>query len=386
MTDIVPLPSRGRAVVVAGTLLLAVAAVAVARLSPRRGAMTALPTRDVPKMVDGSLVFSKAFRERAGLEFTKAERARFVPNVRVVGTVAFNPSFVAAVGTRLRGTVRRTFKYDGDEVAAGDPLGEVESAELGEAQAAVAQAQAQLDAAERHAKRERTLFEQQLTTAREAEIAEAELSTARSSLQAAKQRVQSFGGDGTFGLFVLRSPLGGHVVEQNVSPGQSVDGTVVAYRVAHLDHLWIELSLFERDLPNVDVGDDVEVSPLAEPLAKIAGKVAHVGEVIDPQTRSTDVRVAVDFPKVHLRAGQSVRATITGSTVARDALLIPRSAVVHFDGKPTIFVAQGDDRVTATTVRLGNEDTNSYEVLEGVQEGELVARAGVFALKSELFR
>jgi cobalt-zinc-cadmium efflux system membrane fusion protein len=342
--------------------------------------------RDVPSLEGNTVVFSTAYRERAGLAFTKVERTSFKPTVRVVGTVAFNPSYVAAIGTRLRGTVRRTFKYEGDRVTANEPLAEVESAELGEAQASVAQSEAAAQAAEVQARRESDLLDKSLTTAREAEIAQTDLTTHRAALQAAQQRVKAYGGGGGFGVYVLRSPLAGHVVERNVSPGQSVDGTIVGYKVADLAHLWIELSVFERDLAAVHTADEVDVSPLADLAVKMPGKVAHVGEVIDPVSRSTGVRIAVDNPKVHLRPGQSVQATITGGSVEREAMLIPHSAVVYIDGKATVFVEEGATRVRAVPVRLGASDGEQHEVLEGLTPGQSVACAGVFALKSELFR
>lgn len=342
--------------------------------------------RDVPRLEGSTIVFSPAFRDRAGVKFAKAERAPFKPTVRVVGTVSFNPSYVAAIGTRLRGTVRRTFKYEGDRVAANEPLAELESAELGEAQATIAQSQATQQAAEVHARRERELLEKGLTTAREAEVANTELLTSTAGLRAAEQRVKAFGGTGAFGLFILKSPIGGHVVERQISPGQSVDSNVVGYKVADLDHIWIELSVFERDLASVHVNDDAEVTPLAQPNQKIAGRVAHVGEVINPTTRSTAVRVTVDHPKHHLRVGQSVHATITSGTSEREATLVPQSAVIFVDGKPTVFVADGDTRAHAVQVRLGAVDGTRQEILDGVEPGQLVASAGIFALKSELFR
>lgn len=343
--------------------------------------------RDVPHIENGAIVFSATYRERAGIGFQAATREPFKPTVRVVGTVSFNPSYVAAIGTRLRGTVRRTFKYEGDRVKAGEALAEVESAELGEAQSSAAQAQTTFNTAELQARREKELLDKSLTTAREAEIAASELANQGVGLKAAQQRVQALGGGaGAFGLFVVKSPIAGHVVERHLSPGQSVDGNAIGYKIADLDHLWIELSVFERDLGFVRLGDDVEVSPLSAPSVKIAGKVAHVGEVIDPTTRSTDVRVAVDTPKYHLRPGQSVHAMITSGTVERDAVLIPHSAVVYVDGKPTIFVADGDTRARPVTVTLGASDGTRHEVLESIQPGQLVATSGVFALKSELFR
>lgn len=383
------LSSRSRLpYLVFGVLLIAGASGIAAYVHGRSSAKPerATSVRDVPRLEGDAVVFSAAYRERAGLSFTKAERTPFKPTVRVVGTVAFNPSYVAAIGTRLRGTVRRTFKYEGDRVTANEALAEVESAELGEAQASVAQSEAAAHAAEMQAKRERDLLEKSLTTAREAEIAQTDLATQRAALQAAQQRVKAFGGGAGFGVYVLRSPIAGHVVERNISPGQSVDGTIVGYKVADLTHLWIELSVFERDLGAVHVGDEVDVSPLADLTVKMPGKVAHVGEVIDPVSRSTHVRIAVDDPKVHLRPGQSVEATITGGSVEREALVIPHSAVVYIDGKATVFVEEAETRVRAVPVRLGASDGKRHEVVEGLTPGQRVASAGVFALKSELFR
>lgn len=345
--------------------------------------------RDVPHIEGSTIVFSAAYRDRAGIRFTQVERAPFLAMVRVVGTVTFNPNYVAAVGTRLRGTVRRTFKYEGDYVEANEPLAEIESAELGEAQAAIVQAKAVEGAAQTQARREKELLEKSLTTAREAEVARAGLVTAAAKLKAAEQRVSALGGNGTFGLFVLRAPISGHVVEVHLAPGQSVDANVMAYKIADLERLWIELSVFERDMGAVHLDDEVEVTPLSQPNQKIVGRVAHVGRLVDPDTHSISVRVATDNPKNRLQVGQAVQATITSREAEREALLIPRTAVLYVDGKPTVFLADGDaqsTRVRAVPVRIGGKNGVRYEVLEGVQAGQFVASAGVFALKSELFR
>lgn len=372
--------------VIVGVAIAGGAAWSVAHGRQGASADHATSTRDVPHLEGSTVVFSPAFGQRVGLDFATAERAPFKPTVRVVGTVAFNPNYVAAMGTRVRGTVRRTFKYEGDHVAAGDALAEIESAELGEAQANIVQAEANLQATEVHAKRERELLDKGLTTARESEIAQTDLATQRAALQAAQQRARAYGGGGGFGVYVLRSPLAGHVVERHIAPGQSVDGASPGYKIADLAHLWIELSVFERDLTGIQVGDEVAVSPLSSADVKLPGKVAHVGEVIDPISRSTEVRIAVDNPKVHLRPGQAVEATITSASVEREALLVPHAAVVYVDGKPTVFIAENDTRVRAATVRLGASDGARHEILEGVETGQRVARAGVFALKSELYR
>jgi membrane fusion protein, heavy metal efflux system len=371
--------------------------------------------RDVPHLEGEEIVFSSAFRQRAGIELTPVRRVSLRPAHRVVGTVTFDPAHVAAVGTRVRGFVRATFKFEGDSVKAGEALGEIESAEVGQAQADVTAATARVEAAELDARRERELLERKLTTQREAEIASVNYATAKSALAAARQRVAAFGGgSGNFGVFVLRSPVAGHVVDARLSPGQSVEDNLLAYRVADLRYLWVELGLPERNAFDVRLRDDVELSPVGAPGRKIIGRVAHVGSVVDVSTRSTDVRVAVDNAAAcasggvdagmvdgdagaracngkddeayMLRPGQSVFATLFASGSAKNALVIPQSAVVYVDGKAKVFVGSGDNRVVPTDVTLGASDTSNVEVIEGLREGQLVASSGVFPLKSELFR
>lgn len=346
------------------------------------------PTRDVPRIEGRAVVVTDAFRDRAAMRSEPAARSRITPVLRVVGTVTFDPSRVAAVGTRSRGFVRKVAKLEGDPVRAGEELAELESADLGQAQADVASAAAHRRAAEQNAKRERDLLARGLTTAREAEVAEATLDEHKAALDSARQRTAALGGNGRgkLGVHSLVAPIAGTVVERHVSAGQTVEGPLVAFRVADLDRLWIELSVFERNVGSIRTGDHVEVTPVSESGAHFEGKVAHVGEVIDEATRTAAVRVTVQNEGRKLRPGQSVMASIRTSGPSHEAVLVRKSAVTFVDGKATVFVEESPRHYVPVAVRLGLDDGAHQEVLEGLQEGALVVVSGVFALKSELFR
>ncbi|MFO0592514.1 MAG: efflux RND transporter periplasmic adaptor subunit [Polyangiaceae bacterium] len=345
-------------------------------------------TVTVPRMEDGVIVIPTAFLARAKITTAPVTKAALAPVVRVVGTVSFDPSHEAAVGTRLRGFVRKLHKLEGDSVQAGDVLAEIESADLGEAQAQVASLRAQGLAAERNAKRERDLSDKRLTTARELEVAEAELGAHKALLGAAQQRVAALGGAGSgpFGVFLLKAPIAGTVVERRVSAGQSVEEHLVAFRVVDLDHLWVELSVFEQRLRDVAKGDRVHIHPLAEPSLEIEGKIAYVGDQIDLDTRSAIVRVEIDNRARKIRPGQSVTAELFSSAPASEHITIPSSAVTFVDGKPSVFVALAPDRIVPRAVELGPADETRQAITKGLAEGDVVVTDGVFALKSELFR
>jgi cobalt-zinc-cadmium efflux system membrane fusion protein len=372
---------------------LAIGVVAYATNSVDKPTTAAAEPPDVPHVEGDRIVFSEAFATRIGIERAPVKLAPLTPVVSVVGTVTFNPEHMAAVGTRLRGLVRMVHKFEGDEVKQGDLLATVESAELGEAQAAVTTLEAERRAAEINAERERQLKEKQLSTAREYEVAQTELQKYAALLHAARQRVAALGssadGQGVIGLgrHAVRSPISGTLIERHVSTGQSVEADLVAFRVANLDHLWVELAVFERNLDSIRVGDAVVLSPLANPDERMEGRIAHIAAQIDPDTRSADVRIALDNTARKLRPGQAVTAEIEASKGAhRPVLMVPNTAVTVIDGQPTVFVSDGETSVRTVPVELGVTNGDQQQIIKGLEEGQTVVSRGVFALKSELFR
>ena len=372
--------------------VLALLAVAGWVLAKPKWTEKAVPKSDAPHVEGRHIVFSEAFGKRIGLSSIAVSTSDLVPTVAVVGTVTFDPEHVARIGTRLRGLVRDVRHYEGDAVKRGTLLAQIDSPELGEAQAAVTTLEAQANASRRNAVRENELAQQKLTTQKESEDADANKDMYVALLAAARQKVTALAGkysDATkaLGVHELRSPLDGTIVERHVSRGQLVDGNHIAFVVADLDHLWVELAVFERNLPSIHERDAVELHPLGLPGEPMKGHVAHVGSVLDSDTRSATVRVAIENKKRLLRPGQAVDATIrtAGATVDK-GLLIPNAAVTFVDGKPTVFVFDSPTSVEAAEVVLGASNGKEQQIVEGLHAGQRVVVGGTFELKSELFR
>ncbi len=361
----------------------------VALLLLRKGTPAfAEPPRDVPSMDGKWIRYSPAFAARSKLEFGVPESAGLTPVVNVTGTVTFDPERVAAVGARISGRVRRILKFPGDPVKAGDTLAELESADLGQAQSAVLAARAHAEAANANEKRESQLAEARVSSQRDAELARATAASARADLHAAEQRVRALGGNasGEIGVLAVTTPIPGKIVESHVSRGQSVEPSATLFRVADLGRVWIELAVFERELGHISAGDAVEISPQTNLAMVVPGTVAHVGDIIDRETRSGDVRVVVQNSDGSLRPGQSVLARIHTKTTPSAVLLLPREALTSVDGKPTVFVEHDATSVEPRSVTTGARDGTRVEITGGLTAGERVAVSGVFALKSEIFR
>lgn len=374
---------------IAAPIVLVVAGVAlyVALRKPQAEAVE--PPRDVPTFDGQWIRYSQAFAGRAGLEFAPAETGNLAPVVNVTGTVDFDPERVAVIGARIAGRARQIAKFPGDPVKPGDTLAILESADLGHAQTSLLAARAHSEAAAANEARETHLAEAKVSSSRDAELARASAQAAKAELKAAEQRVSALGGDGAggeLGVLAVKSPIAGKVVESKLSRGQSVEASAVLFKVADLSRVWILLDVFERDLSRVRPGDAVEISPQTNAAIALTGKVAHVGDVINLETRSGDVRVVVDNPESSLRPGQSVIARIHTQQGKTSVVVLPRDAVTTVDGKHTVFVARDATSVEPRTVVVGAQDGVKVEVTSGLTPGERVCVKGVFALKSEIFR
>lgn len=351
-----------------------------------------------PVQVERGVALPEALATRAGIRTVPAAIESVVPTIDVVGHVEFDSARVADVGGRLEGRVVAVHVELGDRVEPGDPIVSIEGPALGVAAAELLEARAELAAARALADRQATLRREQLTTATEHEAANAERSALEARVRGAEQRLTTLGlapgaitassqGRALPRTITLRAPIAGEVVERHVHLGAVVDPTQPLVRIADLSSVWIVLSMFERDLGRVRVGDNVEVLSEVSPGTSFHGAVEHVGATVDEETRTADVRVVVDNTERRLRPGQFVHATLHAASEARhDAILLPQAAITQIEGLPSVFTRMGPVRYDVRPLELGNTYGNRVEVRRGLAPGDEVVIEGAFALKSELER
>src|SRR5512142_2307863 len=142
--------------------------------------------RDVPHLEGKSIRYSSEFAKRSNVAIALPTEGSLSPIVSVTGAVTFDPQRVAALGSRIAGRVRRVAKQEGDRVEPGEVVVELESAEVGNAQAAVVAAKARVDAANADDERQRALAEMHAASVRDAEQAHQAAAVARAELAAAE--------------------------------------------------------------------------------------------------------------------------------------------------------------------------------------------------------
>ena len=347
------------------------------------------PPPELPYFEDGVIRLPAPFAERIGLRSEPVSNQDIAPVLHVTGVLEFDELRIAAVGSRISGRIKEVQVIEGTHVKAGEQLATLDSAELGKAQSDISAVLARVTFARADVVRKEDLFKQGITSKRALDLAQQELRVAEADLRAATQRVQALGGskDKNLGATSLIAPINGDVVKVHVFRGQAVEPSYTAFTIADRTSLWVRLSVFEGDVGNIRVGDTVEIAAQVNPNDVLTGKVTYISTVLDPVTRSAEVRVVVPNEAGKLRVGQAVNAKIHPSAANKRGLAVPRAALVQVDGKPTVFVAIDDTSVVPKPVELGVQSSQTVEVTKGLNEGErVVVGEAVFALKSELFR
>lgn len=178
----------------------------------------------------------------------------------------------------------------------------------------------------------------------------------------------------------LKTLIDGTIIEKHLTRGEAVDREKQAFVIADLSSVWVELSVYQRDLERVRVGDTVRVRSGDEgPQAEAA--IAYITPGVSESMRTATARVVLSNPGGRWRIGTFVDAFVVSPHAA--ALVIPTAAIQNLEGKSVVFVADGG-RVEPRTVTLGHRGETLVEVLSGVQAGERVATANSFLLKAEL--
>ncbi|HTH65400.1 MAG TPA: efflux RND transporter periplasmic adaptor subunit [Gemmatimonadales bacterium] len=180
----------------------------------------------------------------------------------------------------------------------------------------------------------------------------------------------------------LVAPFDGVVMEKMVVAGQSVMPGMKLYRLANLSTVWVEGEVFEQDLALIRVGAPVRVELTAYPGQTLTGRVAFVWPVVDEQSRTGKVRVALANAKGLIKPGMYA-TLLFDATVGRDALSLPAEAVVLTGERNLVFVVGKDGALEPRQVTLGARAGDRIQVLDGVAEGERVVASANFLVDAE---
>jgi len=327
------------------------------------------------------------------IQVVPVRSSTFETELRTTGTVDWDNDHTTQAITQVSGPITRILVDTGSRVAAGQPLLYVTSPDVTAAFANYRKAQNKVDLAKRNLDRSRDLLEHKAIAQRDFDQVQADYNDAVTDLETGSQALRILGvppkeieaaaqqSDTVRPELPMRSPITGTVVQKLVSPGQVIQaGTTNAFVISNVSTVWVQAHVYEQDLSKVRVGDVADVKVASYPEA-FHGKVTYVGNMLDPATRTTPVRIVTANPDGRLKKDQFVDVIVRDKT-QRQALVVPTTAVLYdAENLPFVYVQIEPGKFAQRPLTLGAQHGDVTEVVKGVGESDRVVAQGSLFLQ-----
>ena len=334
--------------------------------------------------------------------------------VKVTGRLAWDEETTVRVFSSVAGRVNQIKANIGQKVQAGDTLAAMASVDFGQAQADASKAEADLKLAERNLTRLQDLLEHGAAAKKDVEAAEDDFENKKAEKARAQARLKLYGVEGgtVDGMFPLKSPISGTIVEKNINPGQEVRSDMMLASDARLvlplfvisspSRLTVVLDVTEIETTALKAGQELEVTTRAYPDKVFKGKLELIGGSIDPMTRTVKARGYVENPDDLLKAEMYVAVSVdtkaadkdpavvqtpetaVGTTAApvSSSVEVSSNAVFLKDSRHFVFVEKEPGKYERKSVEVGTESEGRVCVTAGLYPGERVVTRGSLLLEA----
>jgi len=334
------------------------------------------------------------------LKAVTPEKREVSVSLRLTGEVRFDERRVAHVSTQVEGIIRKVHVTLGDKVKRGQPLVEIESVAIGEAQAEYLEALGMLDLSRRSHDRLVALRQEGISSEKELLKAKQDLDAAQIRTDAALGKLTRLGMDpdsarsltmaGSSGGLVLRSPTDGTVLEMHAVAGEVAKPETSVATIGDNSALWVWADIYERDVALVmreqaKLPLAASITVKAFPGVEFQGTVDFVSPSMDRSSRTLKIRIAVPNPEGLLLAGMfaGVEIFLPGD---QQVLTVPKSAVLEDERRSFVFVHHSDEYYVRRPVTPGRTFAGLTEIKKGLVGGEIIVADGAFLMKSDVLR
>ncbi|MGD8378630.1 MAG: efflux RND transporter periplasmic adaptor subunit [Gammaproteobacteria bacterium] len=283
------------------------------------------------------------------------------------GTTTLEAENEAAVVARVDGTVEKILVEEGDHVKAGQVLAVLDDDQL---RLQYQKAEANLGKTEQEFRRNQELHQKHLVSADAFEKLRYELASLKAERDLAKLQLE---------YTRIRAPIDGVISKRDIKVGNTVTANQATFHITDFDPLLAKLHVPEQQITRLADGQPARVHVDALPDTSFQGHVLRMSPVVDPQTGTFEVTVAVKDAGMHLKPGMFGRVQIIYD-VRHNALLVPRNAVVTEDAESSVYVIK-DGVARRQVVSTGYTTDGRIEVTSGVKEGDQVVTVGQSTLK-----
>ncbi len=300
------------------------------------------------------------------------KKRELVNSITLTGQVDFNQDNVVRIYPMISGNIQDIKVVLGDYVHEGQLLGVVKSMEMAGYSNDLINAETNLNVAQKNLDKTKDMLQSGLASVADSLSAEAAFQQAKSELNRVN-RVLKINGGNTSGELEVKAPISGFLVEKNVNNNTTIraDNGNNLFTISNLKNVWIWANVYESNISNIHLGDQVDVSTLSYPGRNFPGKVDKIMNVLDPSNKVMKVRVVLDNPDYILKPQMFASVTVVNRE-HRQCLSISSHALIfdHSQYYVLIYSSRSDVRITPVQL-IGSYGDKAY-LLSGVKEGDHV--------------
>ena len=292
---------------------------------------------------------TKAQFDSANMEIGSLIEKPFAVTVHTNGIIEVPPQNMAVVSAFSGGYIKNTPLLIGDQVKKGQHLVTIENPDFISMQQNYAETAEQLNYLKSEYERQKTMFEENITSQKSFLKAESDYKTATARTNSLKKSLQMLNINPASVLegnivsqVNIYSPIDGYVTKLFISTGSYVSPADMIMEIMNTDHKHLELKIFEKDLLYLKKDQEIlfRVPEASQEVFK--GEVHLVGTTIDPKSRIAMIHGHIeDENNANFTAGMFVEADIVTDTSTH--LALPEDAVVELEGKNYVLLVESED-------------------------------------------
>lgn len=304
---------------------------------------------------ESALELTEEQMEAVGIKLGTIELKNLSEVVRASGTLTVPPQSRADVNVLMSGVIKKIYPIEGQQVKKGQVLATIENTELGQIQQEYVAAKNAFSFQVAELKRQQELDAANAGVKRKLQEAQANYNSELARMRAMESRMRQLGINPSSvaagrisNQMNVYAPISGTIGNINVATGAYAEGGKSLMEIVNTSKIFCELTIFEKDIPDVKVGQKVSLVLNSQNNRQATGRIYGINKSFEGETKGVIAHAVIENSNTYgLVPGMVVNALI--SIGSEQVTAVPQDAVVAFEGKSYIFVVdeEGEEKEQA---------------------------------------
>lgn len=373
--------------------------------------LTGCGTKQDEQQHNKRLVLTEAQEKNAKIQTAPLSMMDIELQITIPAQFKARNQSIERIYSPIDGKITNVFVEPGAVLKIGQPIVQIKSDEISQIQleflekildidANTNELRAQYNLSLQNYNRERTLYNEKISSRADYEAANVQLRKDKANLDALnikknslinvyRQRLAVYGGSidnvlktrQIYPYVTIKATKNGVLLERKVNPGEIVEKNRELFNLADLKTIWLVGYAFEKDSPYLHLGEAVTGTIEERNGASINGVLSYVSPILDSTTKTLEVRA--DIPNKDFKIKPNMYAEMFVNTGIAHVLAIPTDAVEKFGDYNFAYVKVAPHTYEERKVETGKKNDLYTEIISGVKAGEEVVTRGSFELLGE---